>query len=79
MTRAKKDPSAEPAPTSYEQALSELDRLVATMESGDLPLDSLLASHQRAGALLAYCRSQLAVVEQQVQVLQERDAATPSA
>lgn len=79
MTRAKKDPSAEPAPASYEQALSELDRLVSTMEAGELPLDSLLASHQRASALLAYCRGQLAVVEQQVQVLQERDAAAPDA
>lgn len=73
-----KSPKPAPPPASYELALAELDRLVAEMEAGQLPLDALLASHQRAGVLLAFCRERLAVVEQQVQVLAD-DHAAPTA
>ena len=62
-------PGAEPA--SYEDALAELERLVAELESGQLPLDRLLQSYQRGAQLLAYCRSRLEAVEQQVKVLEE--------
>jgi exodeoxyribonuclease VII small subunit len=69
MSKTKKDAPA--APESYEQALAELERLVAAMEAGDLPLDALLASHQRAAQLLAFCRGRLDAVEQQVKVLED--------
>ena len=58
------------APT-YEDALGELERLVAAMEGGLLPLDKLLESYQRGAELLSLCRSRLAAVEQQVKVLEE--------
>ena len=58
-------------PASYEEALAELERVVAAMEGGQLPLDQLLGSYQRSADLLAYCRSRLEAVEQQVQVLEE--------
>ena len=69
MSKTKKDAAAEPE--SYELALAELERLVATMENGDLPLDALLASHARAAQLLGFCRSRLDAVEQQVKVLED--------
>ncbi|MEP6876925.1 MAG: exodeoxyribonuclease VII small subunit [Burkholderiales bacterium] len=56
---------------SYEDALSELDRLVAAMEAGQLPLDRLLESYKRGAELLAFCRTRLEAVEQQVKVLEE--------
>jgi exodeoxyribonuclease VII small subunit len=59
------------APHSYEDALSELDRLVASMEAGQLPLDHLLESYKRGADLLAFCRSRLEAVEQQVKVLED--------
>ena len=59
------------APASYEDALSELDRLVATMEAGQLPLDHLLEAYRRGAELLGFCRSRLEAVEQQVRVLEE--------
>ena len=59
------------APASYEEALSELDRLVAAMESGQLPLDRLLESYKRGADLLTFCRSRLEAVEQQVKVLED--------
>jgi exodeoxyribonuclease VII small subunit len=59
------------APASYEDALSELERLVIAMEGGQLPLEKLLESYKRGADLLNYCRERLSAVEQQVQVLEE--------
>ena len=56
-------------PTSYEEALAELEALVAAMEGGQLALDGLLASYRRGAELLGYCRERLEAVEQQVKVL----------
>jgi exodeoxyribonuclease VII small subunit len=54
---------------SYEQALDELERLVAAMEGQQLPLDQLLQSYRRGAELLALCRGRLQAVEQQVKLL----------
>ena len=62
-----KKPAAEPA--SYEQALEELEQLVGRIESGQMPLDQLLAGYQRGADLLAYCRRKLEAVQNQIQVL----------
>ncbi|HMC16128.1 MAG TPA: exodeoxyribonuclease VII small subunit [Albitalea sp.] len=65
-------PSAGAAPPSnYEDALGELERLVAAMEGGSLPLDKLLESYRRGAELLSFCRARLAAVEQQVKVLED--------
>ena len=57
------------ADLSYEQALDELERLVAAMEGQQLPLDQLLHSYKRGAELLALCRGRLTAVEQQVRLL----------
>lgn len=69
MARSAASASKEPA--SYEQALAELDRLVAHMEGGQLPLDQLLDGYRRGAELLAYCRGRLQAVEEQVKVLDD--------
>ena len=56
-------------PAHYEDAMQELETLVARMESGDLPLDQLLASYERGAALLQLCRDKLQAVEDQIKVL----------
>ena len=56
-------------PASYEQALLELERLVGELESGQMPLDQVLAGYKRGATLLAYCRDKLTAVEQQIEVL----------
>ena len=58
-------------PASYEQALSELDRLVQQMEGGQLPLDQLLDGYRRGAELLAFCRARLQAVEEQVRLLDD--------
>jgi exodeoxyribonuclease VII small subunit len=61
--------SAAPANLTYEAALQELEGLVARVESGQLPLDELLAGYQRGAVLLKICRDKLQAVEQQIKVL----------
>ena len=69
MPRSAATPFKEPA--NYEQALAELDRLVAQMEGGQLPLDQLLDGYRRGAELLNFCRARLQAVEEQVKVLDE--------
>ena len=58
-------------PARYEDALSELERLVAAMEGSQMPLDALLDSYRRGAQLLALCRDRLQAVEQKVKVLED--------
>ena len=66
-------PALAPAavPASYEDALAELERLVAAMEGGQLPLDRLLDNYRRGAELLAFCRVRLDAIEEQVKVLED--------
>ena len=59
-----------PLPASYEAALNELEGLVASLESGQLPLDQLLTGYQRGAQLLKFCRDKLEAVETQIKVLE---------
>ena len=68
-----------PSPTddaslSYEAALQQLEALVARMDSGQMPLDELLAGYQRGAALLKICRDKLTAVEQQIKRLDATNA-----
>jgi exodeoxyribonuclease VII small subunit len=67
---ASQDPSSPPA-RSYEEALSELERLVSTMEGGQVPLEQLIEGYRRGAELLQFCRERLDAVEQQVKVLED--------
>jgi exodeoxyribonuclease VII small subunit len=58
---------------SYEAALQQLEALVARMDSGQMPLDELLAGYSRGAALLKLCRDKLAAVEQQIKLLDENN------
>jgi exodeoxyribonuclease VII small subunit len=71
MAKTSTAPPNPAPPASYEDALAELERLVGTMESGQLPLDRLLESYRRGAELLAVCRGRLETVEAQVKVLED--------
>jgi exodeoxyribonuclease VII small subunit len=58
-------------PASYEAALAELEALVGKLESGEMPLEQLLAGYQRGAQLLGFCRDRLEAVENQIKVLDE--------
>ncbi len=63
-------------PTSFEEAMRELDALTANMESGDFALEQSLAAYQRGAYLVKYCQAQLQAIEQQVKIV-ENDMAKP--
>jgi exodeoxyribonuclease VII small subunit len=63
-------PKTTPAPASFETALAELETIVATMESGQLPLAESLAAYKRGAELLQYCQTALKDAQQQVQILE---------
>ena len=49
--------------------MQELERLVARLESGEMPLAQLLSGYQRGAQLLQFCRDKLQSVEDQIKVL----------
>lgn len=57
-------------PQSLEAALAELEKIVSSMEEGELPLERSLAAYKRGAELLQFCRQQLADAEQQVKILE---------
>lgn len=62
-------PSAVPA--SFEEAMAELEQLVARMEAGELPLEASVAAYRRGSELVKYCSAKLDNIEHQVKVLEE--------
>lgn len=57
-------------PASFEEAMAELDELVARMEAGELPLEASVAAYKRGSELVKYCAAQLEKVDNQVKVLE---------
>lgn len=54
----------------FEAALAELERIVQSMEGGDLPLEDSLAAYRRGTELLKACQRQLGDAERQIQILE---------
>ncbi len=69
--------SATDLPKNFEQAFAELESIVAQMESGQMPLEASLAAYKRGNTLLQFCQKSLADVEQQVQLLNDKNQLTP--
>ena len=51
--------------------MEELEQLTGLIESGQLPLEQLLAGYERGAELLKFCRDKLAAVDNQIKVLDE--------
>lgn len=61
---------AEQASATFEEAMAELEELVARMEAGELPLEASVAAYQRGSELVKHCAAQLERVERQVKLLE---------
>jgi exodeoxyribonuclease VII small subunit len=57
----------------FEEALNKLETIVESMESGDLPLETLLAKYEEGTKLARICQAKLAEAELKIQQL-EKDA-----
>lgn len=60
-------------PQNFEQAYAELESIVAQMESGQMQLEASLTAYTRGNVLLQFCQKSLADVEQQVQILNDKN------
>ena len=67
MSKTAKSPSSTLA---FETALAELEKIVAAMEEGQMPLEQSLAAYKRGAELLKICQSQLQDAQQQVKILE---------
>lgn len=74
MAKTKK--SVDKEPLNFEQALSELEALVAAMESGDLTLEESLQAFEAGVRLTRECQQTLQQAEQKVQLLLAEDGTT---
>ena len=64
-------PASPPVETlSFEQALAELEALVARMEDGQLTLEESLAAYQRGAELVRSCEARLAEAQARVAILE---------
>ena len=59
------------APASFESAMDELERIVASMETSELSLEASLAAHKRGLELARHCQELLMQAQQQVTVLED--------
>ncbi len=57
------------APGSFEEAMAELELIVAKLDEGSLGLEQSLVAYRRGAELVKQCQAQLEAVRDQVQVL----------
>jgi len=58
----------------FEDALKKLEGVVETMESGDLPLEMLLAKYEEGAKLVKICQEKLSEAELKIQQLEQSAA-----
>ena len=72
MTKSMSNESSPATPVeelSYEQALAELESIVADLETGDDTLEASLARYERGQVLVRYCEKLLEQAELKIQSL----------
>ena len=60
-----------PDQPTFESALAELEKIVASMEAGQMPLEQSLAAYKRGAELLKLCQAALQDAQQQVRILED--------
>jgi exodeoxyribonuclease VII small subunit len=68
------NPPAKTGTVSFEEALKKLENIVESMESGDLPLETLLAKYEEGTKLARICQTKLAEAELKIVQLEKTGA-----
>ena len=63
---ARKNPTP---PRSFEEALTELEQILAEIEGGELGLEESLVKYERGNFLIQHCRGVLGAAEKQIELL----------
>ena len=61
-------------PKSFEDALVELERILADIEGGQVPLEQSLVMYERGQFLIHHCRGVLSRAEKQIEVLSKTES-----
>lgn len=59
--------------TTFEDAIEQLEALVDSMESGDVPLTDLVQKFEQGTQLLRHCQQKLGEAEQRVEILRKNE------
>ncbi|MEM9329835.1 MAG: exodeoxyribonuclease VII small subunit [Pseudomonadota bacterium] len=62
---------------TFEQALDELEKIVESLEQGNVPLDQSIAHYERGEALRNHCRKLLSAAEDRVEKIRLDAAGKP--
>ena len=52
---------------NFEDSLKKLEKLVAEMESGTLPLDAMMKRFEEGRRLVAFCTAELETIRQRIE------------
>ncbi len=63
--------SGQPKTPTFEEALKRLEQLVESMESDELPLETLIARYEEGMKLVKVCQAKLAEAELKIQQLEK--------
>lgn len=71
--------TAQPAPDdmSFEQALTELETIVTSLESGKAPLEDSIASYERGIILKKHCEKKLTEAQEKIEKISIDPDGTP--
>ncbi|MDP9175876.1 MAG: exodeoxyribonuclease VII small subunit [Planctomycetota bacterium] len=56
-------------PKTFEEALSELEKILTDMEGGEVQLEESLVKYDRGTFLIRHCRDVLSTAEKQIELL----------
>ena len=73
MSKSARAENAKESPP-FEEALKKLEGIVEAMESGDLPLEALLARFEEGTRLVKICQDKLAEAELKIRQLEKNSA-----
>ena len=72
MDRNASPMSVHVASLSFEDALSELEKIIRDLEGGQMKLEDAIAAYERGAALRHHCEAKLSEAEARVQAIVQR-------
>ncbi len=68
----------EPSIKDFESAIAELEKIVKTLEEGDLALEKSLELYERGVQLSRFCHARLEEAERRIEILNDRGEVKPA-
>ncbi len=63
----------QPLPKSFEEAIAELEKILAELEGGQVGLEESLSRYERGTFLIQHCRGVLGAAEKQIELLSKAE------